>query len=72
MTKREAESLFRSTVLPVLRDNERDQSNGRVDKGARRFAWDVFTDSLCKDGKITQAQYANWHAPRFLEAKCHC
>lgn len=61
MTKREAESLFRCTVMPLLRDNERAQ--GTVDRGARRFAWDVFTDSLCKAGKITQAQFANWHRP---------
>ncbi len=40
-------------------------SNGRkaLDKPMRDQAWNDFTDALCKDGRITASQYANWHHP---------
>lgn len=62
MSKNEAESQFRSSVMPGLRASE----NGQMDKSARREAWGVFTDSLCKNGEITQRQYDTWLPPQFL------
>lgn len=28
-----------------------------------QYAWEVFTDSLCKDGNITMQQYETWTFP---------
>lgn len=30
---------------------------------AKREAWNNYTDSLCKDGQITERQYNNWSNP---------
>lgn len=62
MTKKQAEQLFRSEVLPSIVEQER---NGR-DGPRRAEAWNNWTDMLCKDGQITDWQYTNWHHPRWL------
>lgn len=59
MTKREAESIFRSEVLPWIKEQE----NGSADHPRRSYEWNNFTDSLCKDGRITEAQYSSWYPP---------
>lgn len=35
----------------------------RQDYLAVQFAWECFTDSLCKDGEITMQQYETWTFP---------
>lgn len=44
----------------------RELYNGAIPKGdaiARREAWSNFTDSLCKDGLITEYQDRTWTNP---------
>jgi hypothetical protein len=55
MTKREAYKQFRELYG--------DAWPGRRDIPARNEAWGVFTDSLCKSGKITLKQYETWTYP---------
>ena len=62
MTKREAEILFREHVLPVVKATF--EKDGRIDRPARDEAWNDWTDSLCKSGKITLRQYETWGHPR--------
>ena len=59
MTKRDAESIFRSEILPGIRERE----EGVPDYPLRSTSWNDFTDSLCKDGQITNKQYENWGHP---------
>lgn len=54
MTKREALEIFMLEILPGLPSR---------DIPARREAWNNFTDSLAKDGQITERQYATWLGP---------
>lgn len=61
LTKKEAVKMFRDEILPSIR--ERCEKDGRVDRLARREAWNNFTDSLCKDGQITSRQYNTWNSP---------
>ena len=35
----------------------------RKDAPMMREAWNNYTDSLCKDGIITESQYNNWTSP---------
>lgn len=35
----------------------------QTDKPGLREAWSNFTDSLCKDGRITARQYDTWTSP---------
>ncbi len=63
MRKADAEKVFKAEILPGVIASER----GSIDKPARRMAWNDWTDSLCKNGEITQKQYATWTAPRWLE-----
>jgi len=59
MTKKQAIREFREYHLPYIRKTE---YNG-VDSIKRREAFNNFTDSLCKEGRITQKQYNNWSNP---------
>ncbi len=36
---------------------------GPHDRPAMREAWNNYTDYLCKDGQITDKQYATWTGP---------
>jgi len=40
----------------------------KYDKPALREAGGIYTDALCRDGRITQRQYDTWTCP-FKEAK---
>lgn len=55
MTKKTALSIFLSEVpnYPYLQN----------DKIALREAWNVYTDNLCKNRRITEKQYNNWANP---------
>jgi hypothetical protein len=54
MTKVEAEKYFVNHILPNI---------SKSDVPAKREAWGVYIDSLCKSGKITQTQYETWDTP---------
>jgi uncharacterized protein (DUF2236 family) len=58
MTKKEAENYFREIIRPAIIARY-----GRKDKPAMREAWGDYTDSLCKNGQITQRQYDRWLGP---------
>jgi len=62
MTKERAEAYFRAFILPEVK--RVDEPDGLRDNGARRFAWAVYTDGLCKSGEITDRQFSNWSTPR--------
>jgi hypothetical protein len=62
MTKAEAVAEFKECVMPYVR--EQYEQDGRMDRVARREAWNDFTDMLCKDRQITSRQYDTWTHPR--------
>ena len=56
--------IFREDILPmVIQAYELD---GHRDGPARRETWNNWTDSLCKDGQISDWQYMNWSHPDYL------
>tara|TARA_Y100001951_G_C11198349_1_gene215637 strand:- start:540 stop:716 length:177 start_codon:yes stop_codon:yes gene_type:complete len=55
-TKKEVLKTFKELHQEWLKEN-------RFDYVAKREAWNNWTDSLCKDGKITSWQYENWSQP---------
>jgi len=59
MTKQEALKAFRQEVLPSIPP----RANGDIDHPARREAWGIFIDALCKSGQITLQQYETWDYP---------
>ncbi len=61
MTKREAEKEFKAYIMPEVK--RRYESDGIIDVPARSEAWNNYTDSLCKDGRITSKQYSTWTHP---------
>ncbi len=63
MTKVQAIQEFKDYTLPSVK--EQYEQDGKKDSGARTQAWDWFTDSLCKDGAITESQYMRWTTPSF-------
>ena len=64
MTKTEAVSLFKETVLPgIKRSEQRYGFSNRIDEVMRREAWNNFTDMLCKARTITSYQYETWVHP---------
>lgn len=65
MTKVEAAEMFKENVLPGIK--KASEQDGVRDMPARREAWNNFTDSLCKDGKITLQQYESWTHPRVCQ-----
>jgi len=54
MTKIQAVTQFKEYILPLI---------NKKDKPGKREAWNNYTDSLCKDGQITQNQYDRWTQP---------
>tara|TARA_R100001129_G_scaffold815_1_gene700 strand:- start:698 stop:877 length:180 start_codon:yes stop_codon:yes gene_type:complete len=58
MTKAEAVQNFRD-----LWKRETKGSRFYYDTIAKREAFNNYTDSLCKEGKITLKQYENWGQP---------
>jgi hypothetical protein len=58
MTKKEALIEFKEYFLPEVI-----KQYGEKDIIAKRECWNNYTDSLCKDGLITQKQYNNWMNP---------
>ena len=61
LTFEEVEDLFIEHIMPyVYEEYEKDCI---PDWPARREAWNDYTDSLCKDGEITEEDYNNWDQP---------
>lgn len=60
MNKKEAENQFK-LIYPEYK---------KLDDGEKRLSWAIFTDGLCKDGEITEKQFANWDYPRYFNLKC--
>lgn len=58
MTKRDAVAEFKSDVLPHVIARY-----GKDDRVAICEAWNDWTDSLCKDRRITARQYSTWTHP---------
>ena len=61
MTKKEAVESFKRVWMPVVRSTY--ERNKRADYVARSEAWNRFTDSLHKEGRITENQYNTWTHP---------
>lgn len=61
VTKAEALEHWRSYDLPAVKAEY--EQDGIPDYPARSESWSVFTDGLCKDGKITLKQYETWSSP---------
>ena len=64
ITKKQVVRIFREEYMPALREQER--LNGKIDLGARRMAWSVLTDSMNKEGLITDSQIFRWTAPKIV------
>lgn len=54
LNKREVVALFKEHFLPFI---------CKADRIAQWEAFNNYTDSLCKDGLITDWQYSNWANP---------
>ncbi len=52
---------FNQFILPLVQQGM--EQDGEPDYVARSEAWNNWTDSLCKDGQISDWQYANWSQP---------
>ena len=62
MTWEQACEQFESEVFPCVQAQY--EQDGVPDWPARREAWNNWTDSLCKNGQISDWQDANWsHSP---------
>ena len=59
LTKKQALAIFKGELM----DNERFYNFIVNDKVALRESWNNYTDSLCKDGLITERQYNTWTQP---------
>lgn len=62
MTKAQVVAEFKEFVLPQVKVMY--EQDGRMDRCARREAWNDYTDMLCKDRLITPHQYDTWVHPR--------
>ena len=58
MTWEQACEQFASEILPHMQTIY--EQDGVPDWPARREAWNNWTDSLCKNGQISDWQYENW------------
>lgn len=56
MDYRTAVKIFKTEVATDLFERHVDYWTGQL-------AWSEWTDSLCKDGIITQKQWSNWATP---------
>ena len=61
ITFAQACETFTTEILPGIQ--EQYEQDGIPDGPARREAWNDWTDGLCKDGQISDWQYANWDHP---------
>jgi hypothetical protein len=66
MLWKDAVDCFNSEILPMIQKTY--EKDGIPDRPARSEAWNDWTDSLCKDGEISDWQYDNWSQP----STCDC
>jgi len=59
ITKKEVVAQFRELWADLLAS----EPSWRGDSIAKRTAFNDYTDTLCKDGIITNYQYENWSNP---------
>ena len=52
---------FTTEILPIIQEHH--EQDGKPDYPARCETWNNWTDSLCKDGQISDWQYMNWGHP---------
>ena len=62
MLWKDAVEYFNCEILACV--EKQYEQDGIPDWPARREAWNNWTDSLCKDGQISDWQYENWSHPR--------
>ena len=62
MLWQEAVDYFENEMMIYISMQEARQG-GRADMPLRRQSWNDWTDSLCKGGRISDWQYANWSQP---------
>ena len=60
MKKSEATQLF---VESYYGDKENLHQAIRKDRLAVQYDWEIFVDSLCRDGQISMKQYDSWIFP---------
>lgn len=60
-TRQDIVDEFLEHVLPAVKLQY--EQDGIPDLPARRKAWNNWTDSLCKDRRITPRQYEEWDQP---------
>ena len=58
----DAVECFNCEILRYV--EKQHEQDGIPDWPARREAWNNWTDSLCKDGQISDWQYENWSQPK--------
>ena len=61
LTKKNALATFKEELASMIESGAWTYS--KTDVTAKREAWNNFTDSLCKDGLITDRQYDTWGNP---------
>ena len=54
-------NIFEFEILPMVKEYH--EQDGEPDNAARCEAWNNWTDSLCKNGIISDWQYENWSQP---------
>lgn len=64
LTKQQIINYWRKYVLPEIIEEE---EGSFADKPRRRESFNVFTDCLCKEGRITTYMYNNICLPKRLE-----
>ena len=62
LTKKAALTVFKEEMA-LAKSASGGWNYGEKDSIAKREAWNVYTDSLCKDGIITEHQYNTWANP---------
>ena len=55
-------NIFEFEILPGIKEHY--EQDGEPDWPARSESWNNWTDSLCKNGQISDWQYENWTHPR--------
>ena len=65
MTKAKAVEVFKNEILPQIKELEKKYT--AKDSCMRSLEWSYFTDSLCKNGDITESQYNRWTVPSICE-----
>ena len=61
MLWQDAVDVFTNNILPGI--NRENEQEGIPDIPARCETWNNWTDSLCKNGQISDWQYENWSHP---------